>query len=46
VIIALHFAWQIAFLRPNDQADCLAKFRANMQVGLLLTVAIVAANLS
>jgi 4-hydroxybenzoate polyprenyltransferase len=44
--IALHFAWQIAFLRPNDQADCLAKFRSNMQVGLLLTAAIVIANLA
>ena len=23
--IALHFAWQIAFLRPHDQADCLSE---------------------
>jgi 4-hydroxybenzoate polyprenyltransferase len=44
--IALHFAWQIAFLKPDDPADCLTKFRANMQVGLILTAAIVAANLT
>jgi 4-hydroxybenzoate polyprenyltransferase len=46
LLIALHFAWQIAFLKPDDPADCLAKFRANMQVGLILTAAIVAANLT
>jgi 4-hydroxybenzoate polyprenyltransferase len=44
VLIALHFAWQIATLKPNDQADCLAKFKSNFQVGLMLTVAIVAAH--
>lgn len=45
-IIAAHFVWQIAFLKPGDPADCLARFQSNMHVGLLLTVAIVAANLS
>jgi 4-hydroxybenzoate polyprenyltransferase len=45
MVIALHFAWQIAFLKPDDQADCLTKFRSNMQVGLILTAAIVAAHL-
>jgi hypothetical protein len=25
--IALHFAWQIAFLKPDDPADCLASSR-------------------
>ena len=44
--IALHFAWQIAFLKPDDQPDCLAKFKSNMQVGLILTAAIVAAHLT
>src|SRR5262249_33963613 len=34
--VALHFAWQIAFLKPHDQADCLAKFKANGWLGLLL----------
>jgi len=43
--IALHFAWQIIFVRPDDPADCLAKFKSNAQVGLLLTAAIVAAHL-
>lgn len=46
LVIALHFAWQIALLKPGDPADCLTKFKSNAQVGLLLTLAIVAANLS
>jgi 4-hydroxybenzoate polyprenyltransferase len=44
--IALHFAWQIAFLKPHDQADCLAKFKANAWIGVLLTVAIIAGHLN
>jgi 4-hydroxybenzoate polyprenyltransferase len=44
LLIAGHFAWQIVFLKPDDQADCRAKFRSNGQLGLLLTAAIVAAN--
>ena len=43
--IALHFGWQIATLKPHDQADCLAKFKANAQVGWLLLLAIVASPL-
>jgi 4-hydroxybenzoate polyprenyltransferase len=46
LVIALHFAWQIAFLKPGNPADCLAKFKSNAQIGLLLTAVIVAANLS
>ena len=44
-LIALHFAWQIAFVKPDDPADCLAKFKSNAHVGLVLTAAIVAAHL-
>jgi len=44
-LIALHFAWQIVFLKPDNPADCLARFKSNAQVGLLLTAAIVAAHL-
>jgi 4-hydroxybenzoate polyprenyltransferase len=44
LLIALHFAWQITTLKPNDQADCQRKFKSNAQVGLLLTAAIVAAH--
>jgi len=44
-IIALHFGWQIAFLKPHDQADCLAKFKANAHVGILLTVAVILGHL-
>jgi len=43
--IALHFTWQIAFVKPGNPADCLARFKSNAQVGLLLTAAIVAAHL-
>jgi len=43
--IALHFAWQIIFVKPDNPADCQAKFKSNAQVGLLLTAAIVAAHL-
>ena len=43
--IALHFAWQIAFLKPDDQADCLAKFKANAWIGVLLTAAVIAGHL-
>ncbi|MGD9885264.1 MAG: 4-hydroxybenzoate octaprenyltransferase [Reyranella sp.] len=39
--IAAHFAWQIGSLKPNDPADCLAKFQANAGLGGLLVVAIV-----
>ncbi len=43
--IALHFTWQIALLKPHDPADCLAKFKANAWLGLLLTAAIIAGHL-
>jgi 4-hydroxybenzoate polyprenyltransferase len=41
LVIALHFGWQIVFLKPHDQADCLAKFQANAHIGILLTVAVI-----
>ncbi|MFZ5783445.1 MAG: 4-hydroxybenzoate octaprenyltransferase [Pseudomonadota bacterium] len=41
-LVALHFAWQIALLKPHDPGDCLAKFKANAGLGLLLTFAIMA----
>jgi 4-hydroxybenzoate polyprenyltransferase len=43
--IALHFVWQLATLKPDDQADCLAKFKANAQIGWLLLLAILATPL-
>ena len=43
--IAAHFGWQIATLKPHDQADCLAKFKANAQIGWLLLLAILATPL-
>jgi len=44
--VAAHFGWQIGTLKPDDQPDCLAKFRANAQVGWLLLAAIVLARLA
>jgi 4-hydroxybenzoate polyprenyltransferase len=43
--VALHFGWQIVDLEPHDQPDCLAKFKANAQVGWLMLAAIVAGQL-
>ncbi len=43
--IAAHFGWQIMTLKPHNQADCLAKFKANAQVGWLLLFAILATPL-
>jgi 4-hydroxybenzoate polyprenyltransferase len=45
IVIALHFGWQVASLKPHDQADCLAKFKANAWIGLLLTVAVIAGHI-
>ena len=43
--IAAHFVWQIAFLKPDDQANCLAKFKANAIVGWLLLAAVIVGHL-
>ena len=45
-VIAAHFTWQIALLKPADPADCLAKFKSNAQVGVLLTLAIIGGHLN
>lgn len=37
--IALHLAWQVATLKPDDGADALAKFRSNRFAGLLMFLA-------
>jgi 4-hydroxybenzoate polyprenyltransferase len=42
VAVAGHFAWQILTLDVDDAADCLAKFRANRFVGLMVFAALVA----
>jgi 4-hydroxybenzoate polyprenyltransferase len=43
--IAGHFTWQIAWLKPDDQANCLAKFKANAQVGWLMLIGIIVGHL-
>jgi 4-hydroxybenzoate polyprenyltransferase len=40
----LHFAWQVATVRIDDPADCLAKFRANRGIGWILLLGILAAR--
>jgi 4-hydroxybenzoate polyprenyltransferase len=44
-LVALHFAWQIATLKPQNQPDCLFKFKANAWLGWLMLAAIVAGHL-
>ena len=43
--VAVHFFWQIAFLKPGDPADCHMRFKANALVGWLLLGALVADRL-
>jgi 4-hydroxybenzoate polyprenyltransferase len=40
--IAAHFVWQIRSLNINDDANCLARFRANRDVGAILFLGLVA----
>jgi 4-hydroxybenzoate polyprenyltransferase len=37
--VALHFAWQVVGLKPDDGADALARFRSNRCAGLLMFLA-------
>ena len=37
--VALHLAWQVAALKPDDGADALARFRSNRLAGLLMFAA-------
>ena len=39
---ALHFGWQIYQLDTDDPQDCLAKFKSNKWLGILITATIVA----
>jgi 4-hydroxybenzoate polyprenyltransferase len=39
--VAAHFCWQVTRLDLNDPKDCLAKFKSNQTVGLLIFAAIV-----
>ncbi len=38
--LAGHFVWQVATLRIDDPDDCLVKFRANRDAGLIVTAAL------
>ncbi|MFZ1413964.1 MAG: 4-hydroxybenzoate octaprenyltransferase [Defluviicoccus sp.] len=44
--VALHLAWQTATLDTDDAKGCLARFRANRHVGLMVFLAIVAGRLA
>ena len=39
--IAVHLCWQIALLKPHDQADCLMRFKSNRLVGWLMLAALI-----
>jgi 4-hydroxybenzoate polyprenyltransferase len=36
IAAALHFAWQLSAWRPDDPADCIAKFKSNRVIGWLV----------
>jgi len=40
-VIAGHFVWQVVTLKTSDPDNCLARFKSNRTVGLVLTAAIV-----
>ncbi|MCA8928261.1 MAG: 4-hydroxybenzoate octaprenyltransferase [Alphaproteobacteria bacterium] len=39
-LLAAHFGWQVVALRLDDPDDCLAKFKANRDAGLIVTAAL------
>ncbi|MBI1211902.1 MAG: 4-hydroxybenzoate octaprenyltransferase [Alphaproteobacteria bacterium] len=45
ILVSAHFGWQIARLKINDPANCLAVFKSNRELGLLMFAAILAGNL-
>ncbi len=45
IFVAGHFGWQIARLKINDPANCLAVFKSNRELGGLMFVAILLGNL-
>jgi 4-hydroxybenzoate polyprenyltransferase len=45
ILVSAHFGWQIARLKINDPANCLAVFKSNRELGLLVFAAILAGNL-
>ena len=45
-VVAVHFAWQIRTLDPDDPASCLARFRSNRKLGLLVFLAILAGKVA
>jgi len=42
---AFHMAWQVQTWRPDDPADCLAKFKSNRWVGLLVLLGLLGGGL-
>ena len=44
--VAAHFAWQVMRLDVEDPKDCLAKFKSNQTVGLMVFAAIVLGRVS
>jgi 4-hydroxybenzoate polyprenyltransferase len=39
--IAGHLVWQIALLKPDNQADCLMRFKSNRLIGWLMLAALI-----
>lgn len=45
ILVSAHLGWQIARLKINDPANCLAVFKSNRDLGLLLFAVIMAGNM-
>jgi len=45
ILVSAHFGWQIARLKINDPANCLAIFKSNRELGVLMFTAILVGNL-
>jgi 4-hydroxybenzoate polyprenyltransferase len=46
LLVGAHFAWQIRTLDLDDPASCLARFRSNRELGLLVLLAILAGKVA
>ena len=45
-LVALHLAWQVRTVDLNDPASCLARFRSNRELGVLVLLAIMAGKVT
>jgi 4-hydroxybenzoate polyprenyltransferase len=46
VLAGVHLAWQVRTLDLDDPTSCLARFRSNRELGLLVCLALLAGKVS